>query len=213
MTIPALYARCNEITATARLKKTYAALLNVERLAAADYGSPDGWDLSLTRKQGSNTENVNSGELFWNTYYSPYLKNVSEPANYKIYKCHNYYGTAFNCSGFKRTIFPDGSCINHFINNQFYFLVYDSNCSALPNTLGKDVWDIGEFYWGYLYESNNDESTRATITGLKQLRENPNLYSEYIDECKKHTYNGGAPSKCFAVFVYNGWKFPKELHW
>ncbi len=217
MTIPALITKCNEIAATARLKKAYATIINAEKLAVSDYGTPDGWDLSLGKGQGSNLNNQSSGETFWNTYYFPYLKNVSEPENYKIYKYHNINGNTFNCSVFKRTIFPDGSCINHHINNQFYWLSYDVNCAAPPNTIGKDIWDIAEFNWSsYVAQRSTfdtDKLVRAAIPFLRDLRDKPNLHSEYINECKSYTCSGGAPSRCFAVFVSEGWEFPKDLHW
>jgi len=219
LTIPALLTKCNEVTTTARLKKVYAIITNAEKLAVSDYGTPDGWDLALTDgKEDYNLGNQSAGEIFWNTYYLPYLKNISEPTQYKTYKCNNMNGENFDCRGFKRTVFSDGSCINHFINKQFYFLIYDINCSAPPNTLGKDVWDIAELNWSsytaqHWSKFETDNLVRAQIPRLRQLRENPSLRTEYINQCKSHTYISGSPSRCFAVFVADGWKFSKDLHW
>ncbi len=208
ITIPGLVTKYQQSIAESKLKKMYSTLLNAEKMAFAEYDEPpESW---------ARPESSISKEWF-QKYYLPFLnkanvehRSKTQKDSYPIYNMNGQLADT-QPGGRMFTKFSDGSCITHFVNNQFYFLVYDVNCSSPPNVLGKDVWDIAEYSWNtYLYQNGFLEK-RETIPQIKNYRTAGR--EQYVENCKTGTHMGGAPTTCFAVFVADGFKFSKDLHW
>lgn len=45
------------------------------------------------------------------------------------------------------------------------------------------------------------------------LPKNEQERKSIINSCSSHTYVGGAPAKCFGVFVYDNWEFKEDYPW
>ena len=186
----------------------YSMLRNAEKMAVAEYDeAPEDWP---------QPDQPIANDWF-EKYYLPFFNTANVEHRNKIQKdsyiIRNMSGKIADTQSGGRmfTKFSDGSCITHFVNGQFYFLVYDVNCSSPPNVLGKDVWDIAEFRWSAKLYNGGWIDKRETIPQMYNYT--PAKRSDFVENCKIQTHMGGQPTTCFAVFVADGFKFSKDLHW
>jgi len=212
MTIPGLITKYQQISAAQKLKRTYSIIMNAEKLSVIDNGEVSLWDTNITT-----ASHPVYGLDFYKKYYAPYIKGyVEKRQRYKMYNLSGAEITPHNAQNMVK--YSDGSCMTFFSNNQFDIWIYDVNCSLPPNVLGKDIWDIAELYWFWVVDRDwgkfGNGLTRAQIPFYKnKIDQDITMRESYVNSCKTHTYSGGAPSKCFAVFVADGWKWSKDLHW
>lgn len=209
ITIPALITKYNEITTQTKLKKMFATLLNAEKMAFAEYGeAPESWP----------TPDQPIAKEWFEKYYLPFLnqaniehRSKTAKDSYTIYSLNGAVADT-QPGGRMLTKFSDGSCMTHVVNNQYYFLVYDVNCSSPPNVLGKDVWDIAEFSWNQKLLENGWANKHEILPKISTYGYQPNR-QKLLEDCKKDTHMGGQPNPCFLFFYLDGFKFSKDLHW
>lgn len=195
ITLPNLVANYQKKVTATRLKKVYSNLYNAYNSAELEYGSSENWDYPQT------TENF-TVENFWNKYFAPYIRTEKYTKNYSVKNLNgDNAGYIYSHQRQIRYKTTDGTCITIWNNNQFLGLSIDLNCSASPNVIGKDIFDIVELYWA---------GKKFKLFGLPK---NEQERKSIINSCSSHTYVGGAPAKCFGVFVYDNWEFKEDYPW
>mgnify|MGYP004552740387 CR=1 FL=1 len=196
LTLPSVITRYQKNVTTSKLKKIYSIFYNAYNRAEQDFGSSDNWNYP------QNTENFTIHD-FWNTYLSPYIQTEEFDRSYIATNINGidagFIGNSI-AMGVKVKM-PDGSCAFIWNNNQFLGLAVDINCQRKPNVVGKDIFDIAELYWA-------GKSFKTTYVPKNEERR-----KIYINECKNTNYVSGSPSRCFGVFVYDGWTFKKDYPW
>lgn len=196
LTLPNLIANYQKKVTATKLKKVYSTFYNAYNSAELEYGSSENWNYP------QETENF-TVEDFWNTYFAPYIKTEKYTRSYNG-KNLNGGSAGLIGNGFARGTrlqTNDGVCVFMWNNNQFIDIAVDINCATLPNVVGKDIFDITELYWG------------GKKFKLPSLPKNAQQRQNDINSCASHNYAGGAPSKCFGVFVYDNWEFKEDYPW
>ncbi len=203
ITFPTLINKYQKAVTTTKLKKIYSVMANATLRAENDFGPSKYWDFPIVIDGSYGTISV---EDFFDRYYAPYM-NMSKEVDNKLgkYIITNYNGAVtfmYNSSYDIHVRSVEGICLRFWANNQFVVLNADLNCEAPPNVIGKDVFDIAEFV----------ENRKFTVPRLWSIKDEKTR-QDAIASCKNFSAINGLPSLCFAVFVYDGWKFKDDYPW
>ncbi len=203
MTLPAIVKKYEKLVTITKLKKIWTLLSNAHIAAENDFGPSEYWDYP------HNSDITPIG--FFKKYYEPYLK--VKYITRKLYTVRNFNGEDTNFSqlmspfGTETIGSVDGICLIPWSNNMYYTFNIDLNCSAPPNVVGKDVWSIAEFWWF------GKKLAIPELQGILDSSDPAKTRREWLDYCKSHKFSGGGLIRCFAVVVYDGWKFEKDYPW
>ena len=210
LTIPTIINKYQEQVTVTKLKKITNLIQNAERLSVIENGDTTAWETYTDFGLGANY-----AYAYFEKYYLPYINKTT----YSIGNGRkNYIQKAANLSGEtdkghhnpadKYLDFADGSCLIFWGNNQFALMTYDVNCEKGPNIMGKDIWDIAEFYWYFYTEKNNGCSNGCHVAQITALNQ-PNLEQMFNDKCLNYNGQGGAPNLCFTYLVKDEYDFKK----
>lgn len=208
MTLPSVVGKYQKIVATTQLKKIYNVIYNAYLMSVETNGESQGWMFPMTPE--GTTVNKEQVEFFYNLYFAPFLNFKS--SSYERYKVYNFNGddtkierqqTIADNGYFVRN--PDGMCMILWANNQYMVFTADLNCEKSPNIVGKDVFDVFELYW--------QGNKTLVVPWLSGINDGTITRADLIESCKSHTYVSGVPSRCFALFVYDGMEFKKDYPW
>ena len=201
--MPSLIANYQKKAAITKLKKIYAVLSSAYNSAVYDYGPSEFWDYPF---EGNTTE-----VEFFKKYFAPYIKVLyNKRYSSNKYKVKNINGvdTGFDAIQHDDLIGTvDGICLLPWSNHAVFVFTVDLNCSAPPNVLGRDVFDVAAF---------NTSSRSVYVPHLSVINsasDKKNIRERLIEECKADGYNGGGPTRCMSVVVYDGWQFSKDYPW
>ena len=214
MTLPMLIAKYQKLVATTQLKRIYSILANAELMAIKDYGDRKYWDYPISSQDPETGQIISpiTQPEFFKKYYEPYIRasGVRQKDHFLDgYKVHNFNGqdAGYDNNSIDRgAIFrlSDNTCISVWSNNQFVVFTADLNCEKRPNIIGHDVFDIATVR----------DTGRGTYKlepplplGKDETRENA------IRNCKRASFVGGFPNRCFTLFVYDGWQFKDDYPW
>ena len=191
-----------------QLKKIYSELSQAVQMAQAEYGSPEGWDYSL-----SNTE-------FFDRYFTPFIQvsreSVSEAKaqNIKYYRLNGQIESNYTNMYDNALITTLASGAQIFSSTQLKpndiltrrSIIVDLNGFNPPNKLGRDLFSFIFGSFGLKANSFDDEDSNDVVRTRDDLI---NGNSRYNYQCNKSSRG----QWCAAVIMADGWEIKDDYPW
>ncbi|MBR6126801.1 type II secretion system protein [bacterium] len=209
MTLPTVIKNYQKKVTVERLKSTYSMLYQAVRMSEVDNGTLDIWEIP----EGSS--DYETGKIFAEKYFTPYLKNVKE-CKYKDCFSETFYdldGTVHSGgSQYYSLVLANGIPVAFRKRSAgIVQIIVDINGKKAPNTRGKDIFSLLV-------------TNQAISSGYFGYQNKPGLFfygqGNSINHLKKQKY---ACSKtfgeeyrgmfCGALIIQNNWEIPDDYPW
>ena len=191
LTIPTLMQKIDERETISKVKKFNSTMSNAIKLAIAENGNIDTWNITVDRTRES------SEEFF--TYIKPYLKISKECIDSdKCYDVENY-GLNGNLTATKGMygkspwlpfFLTDGSFVSFRMSDtatfnnlgRFALFYYDVNGEKGPNVFGKDMFQFMVYPNGFVVNIEDDDCNTSEVgwSCSKYIIQNDNM--NYLSE-------------------------------
>ena len=200
LTFPSLIQNYRNKVVESRLKKFYSAMNQAVIMAENDYGDKKIWfeDVGGAEfdEEGNPVPGSSNAEIWFNKYFSPYLKTLKE--------------TKTLANGTFAVYFSDGSTLamlQHGTTRDWLF--YPGNmdkCLEQPQSRGRC-----EFSFIFNPISKSSKWTHHYNKGFEPYKYDwdgqlSSLYTQSKYACKDGTW----ANYCTAIIQLNGWKIPKD---
>ena len=229
MTMPSLVASYQKQQVVAQLKKAYTELSQTLKMAEAENGPIDSWDVTSMNKSQE------GADLFANTFLVPYIKTIKTcfPSTSECWAddVYNLNGSKVSYLGNNRAEFNSfvtvsGYSVYYWLNGDGRggWLWVDLNGPKKPNIIGKDVFAFTmrwissspagavacERKLGVLMIGATCKAETSPRAGLFSGNFT-NGVSDY--KCKKGAGGSWAGTYCGALIMQDGWTISKDYPW
>ena len=229
MTMPSLVASYQKQQVVAQLKKAYTELSQTLKMAEAENGPIDSWDVTSMNKSQE------GADLFANTFLVPYIKTIKTcfPSTSECWAddVYNLNGSKVSYLGNNRAEFNSfvtvsGYSVYYWLNSDGRggWLWVDLNGPKKPNIIGKDVF---AFTMRWISSSPAGAVSCERKLGVSMIgatckaETSPrdglfsgnftNGVSDY--KCKKGAGGSWAGTYCGALIMQDGWTISKDYPW
>ena len=217
ITIPNLITKYQKFQTILMLKKTYADIMRVHKMAVAEYGDSEYW-------QYPGGQDEQGAKAFIEKYYIPFLNGEakyyshSQLQNQLKHKIYNLNNKPRGVSPSPGIVFMDGGVLRFFPYGNYMWIFSDINGVQGPNKVGRDIFMLFQYdrsksdYTPRMYGYHSPKtSLKVQGSSIKEAEAETNRTGFGCSESNKYGYYAGW--YCGEIIRRANWSIPDDYPW